>query len=146
MKKLSNNQIYKIFKPELSPKKMLELGVFGGSYFDGNIKEYPEAWFKKFKAVLSAVSMVFVFAKISAITLFFLINLPSFILDLKIDSFPINLNACLQNSIPAITPFCLAIILAVIFLLLNFTSLVVISPIGLRSSFKAFLTTELIYL
>ena len=106
----------------------------------------PEAWFKKFKAVLSAVSIVFVFAKISAITLFFLINLPSFILDLKIDSFPINLNACLQNSIPAITPFCLAIILAVIFLLLNFTSLVVISPIGLRSSFKAFLTTEFIYL
>ena len=44
MKKLSNSQIYKIFKPELTPKKMLELGVFGGSYFDGNIKEYPEAW------------------------------------------------------------------------------------------------------
>ena len=32
----------------------------------------PDAWFKKFKAVLSAVSIVFVFAKISAITLFFL--------------------------------------------------------------------------
>ena len=40
---------YKIFKPELTPKKMLELGVFGGSYFKLDIKEYPISWFKKAK-------------------------------------------------------------------------------------------------
>ena len=42
-------EFYKDFKPELSPKKMLELGVFGGSYFGSNIKEYPKTWFKKSK-------------------------------------------------------------------------------------------------
>ena len=42
-------EFYKDFKPELSPKKMLELGVFGGSYFGSNIKEYPKLWFKKAK-------------------------------------------------------------------------------------------------
>ena len=42
-------EFYKDFKPELSPKKMLELGVFGGSYFGSNIKEYPKTWFKKAK-------------------------------------------------------------------------------------------------
>ena len=42
-------KLYKDFKPELSPKKMLELGVFGGSYFGSNIKEYPKTWFKKSK-------------------------------------------------------------------------------------------------
>jgi len=28
---------------------MLELGVFGGSYFGVNIKEYPKLWFKNAK-------------------------------------------------------------------------------------------------
>ena len=37
--------LYKLFKPELSPKKMLEMGVFGGSYFGNNVKEYPKNWF-----------------------------------------------------------------------------------------------------
>ena len=34
------------FKPELTPKKMLELGVFGGWYFGKEYDEYPSAWFK----------------------------------------------------------------------------------------------------
>ena len=37
------------FKPQLTPKKMLELGVFGGWYFGTKIDEYPETWFKKAK-------------------------------------------------------------------------------------------------
>ena len=41
--------LYKIFKPQLSPKKMLEFGVFGGSYFENKIKEYPKSWFAKAK-------------------------------------------------------------------------------------------------
>ena len=39
----------KLFKPELSPKEMLEYGVFGGYYFKNDISEYPKSWFKNAK-------------------------------------------------------------------------------------------------
>ena len=48
-KKKKSQDFYKIFKPELKPKKMLEMGVFGGSYFGGKIQEYPKSWFKNVK-------------------------------------------------------------------------------------------------
>ena len=48
-KSKNKNDFYKLFKPQLTPKKMMELGVFGGPYFGHNIKEYPKSWFKKAK-------------------------------------------------------------------------------------------------
>ena len=45
----NKEDFYKSFKPELSPKQMLEYGVFGGSYLGNTIKEYPKAWFARAK-------------------------------------------------------------------------------------------------
>lgn len=39
----------KDFSPDLTPKQMLQLGVFGGKYMTDCAKEFPESWYKSAK-------------------------------------------------------------------------------------------------
>jgi len=56
--KMQNNYTYELtepigknfhkdFKPELTPKEMLEMGIFGGKYMTDCINEFPKDWLKK---------------------------------------------------------------------------------------------------
>jgi hypothetical protein len=39
------------FTPNLTPKHMLDMGVFGGNYFEGAVAEYPNDWFTEVKVL-----------------------------------------------------------------------------------------------
>ncbi len=54
------------FKPELSPREMLELGIFGGKYLDVKFSEFPSSWFRKAKLSDSEKNKDLNFFKINA--------------------------------------------------------------------------------
>ena len=68
---------YKEFKPELTPKKMLEYGVFGGSYLGDTTKEYPDNWFiSRLRFSLATISRS-VFLYFSMVFVLVLTTIPS---------------------------------------------------------------------
>ena len=43
----SGRNFHAEFKPDLSPAKLLELGVFGGKYMTDCREEFPDSWFRR---------------------------------------------------------------------------------------------------
>lgn len=54
------------FKPELTPRQMLELGVFGGKYMTDCTREFPKDWFEKAKLSPEKKNFKLNFFKINA--------------------------------------------------------------------------------
>tara|TARA_B100000902_G_scaffold208214_1_gene198232 strand:- start:2051 stop:2554 length:504 start_codon:yes stop_codon:yes gene_type:complete len=54
------------FSPELTPKEMLELGVFGGKYMNDCQSEFPEHWFVNAKLSLLKKDININFYKVDA--------------------------------------------------------------------------------
>ncbi len=52
---------HKEFQPQLSPKEMLHMGIFGGKYMTDCCNEFPKSWFKadKLSAIQSNKSINF---------------------------------------------------------------------------------------
>ncbi len=56
----------KRFRPELTPKEMLALGVFGGVYMRDCVKEFPKDWFKDAKFAEGARDVSLNYFKVDA--------------------------------------------------------------------------------
>lgn len=54
------------FKPDLTPKEMLALGIFGGKYMSDCKKEFPKSWFAKAKLSSGKSNKDLNFFKVSA--------------------------------------------------------------------------------